>query len=132
VKAKLELAKGSSLEFYDAHSPNTMLSLQHGARGMSCIAGNFYPEIFVWMCNNVNDPGKQEEVKWLQSEITRVDAIISDGYPLSSKYFLKKRGLPIELVCRAENSGLSKTQMEALDKVYQDLSAWRQRLGIVM
>jgi 4-hydroxy-tetrahydrodipicolinate synthase len=63
----------NNLEFYDAHSPNAMYSLQMGAKGMSSISGNFYPEILVWMVNNATDPDKQEEVKWLQSEISRVD-----------------------------------------------------------
>src|SRR6476661_6011315 len=34
VKAKLEVAKNSKLEFYDAHTPNAMYSLQMGAKGM--------------------------------------------------------------------------------------------------
>ena len=69
VKAKLDILKetANALEFYDAHSPNAMYSLQMGAKGMSSISGNFYPEILVWMVNNANDPAKQEEVKWLQA-----------------------------------------------------------------
>src|SRR3954464_10095279 len=70
VKAKLEIAKSKpSLEFYDAHTPNAMHSLQMGAKGMSSISGNFYPEILVWMCEHAEDPAMQEQVKWLQSEL---------------------------------------------------------------
>ena len=67
VKAKLDIVKesDSGLEFYDAHSPNAMYSLQMGAKGMSSISGNFYPEILVWMCNNATNPARQEEVQWL-------------------------------------------------------------------
>ena len=62
VKAKLDILKetDSKLEFYDAHTPNAMFSLQQGAKGMSSISGNFYPEIMVWMTENANDPSKQD------------------------------------------------------------------------
>ena len=130
VNAKLNIARNTRLEFYDAHTPNTQSSLQAGAKGMSCIAGNFYPEIFAWMCDNVLVPERKDDVSWLQSELTRVDRIISQGYSLSAKYFLQKRGLQIEINSRKTKTGLSHTQIQALDKVFADVSQWRDRLGI--
>lgn len=130
IRVKLEITKGSSLEFYDAHTPNTMDSLQMGAQGMSCIAGNLYPELFSWMCSNATDPAKQEDVKWLQSELTRADSIISKGYPLSAKYFLKKRGVPIEPIGRASKNPLTEEQKQGLDEIFNALPAWHKRLGI--
>jgi 4-hydroxy-tetrahydrodipicolinate synthase len=129
IKVKLEIAKGSRLEFYDAHTPNAMYSLQMGAEGLSTIAGNFYPDVFVWMCNNVNNPDRQEDVKWLQSELTRVDEIIA-GYPLSAKYFLQKRGVPMEVVCRKTKTPLTKEQIEITDGIYNTMLGWHERLGI--
>src|SRR5918993_698454 len=65
VKAKIAIAKDyENFEFYDAHTPNAMHSLQMGAKGMSSISGNFYPEILVWMCDNVNNPDKKADVEW--------------------------------------------------------------------
>ncbi|MGC4036282.1 MAG: dihydrodipicolinate synthase family protein [Chitinophagaceae bacterium] len=130
VKEKLALAKGTKLELYDAHTPNAMYSLQAGAKGMSAIAGNFYPEIFSWLCENVNRQDQQENVNWIQAELTRVDPIISNGYPMSSKYFLRKRGLPIELICRTNNTPLFDQQIHNLDMVLADLNHWRERLNI--
>lgn len=130
IKEKLDAARGSKLEFYDAHTPNTIFSLQMGAKGMSCIAGNFYPEIFVWMCNNFNNPDRQEDVKWLQSELTRSDSIISNYYPLSSKYFLRKRGILHEVNTRIKLDPLNRYAIDALDGVYRRLAEWHQRLGI--
>lgn len=130
IKAKLAVAKGSKLEFYDAHTPNTMYSLQAGARGMSAIAGNFYPDIFGWMCKNVNNPDKQEDVKWLQSELTRADAIISNVYPNSAKYFLQKRGLRIEPVSRTTKAVLSASEKQTLDGIYASFLQWQERLGM--
>jgi 4-hydroxy-tetrahydrodipicolinate synthase len=132
VKTKLDIVKetGNKMEFYDAHSPNAMHSLQMGAKGMSSISGNFYPEILVWMVNNANDPAKQEEVAWLQSEISRVDPLIHVAYPMSAKYFLRKRGLPVRTISRAHSLELTPQQKQTLDGIYDSFQSWCTRLGI--
>jgi len=133
VKAKLEILKeikNNKLEFYDAHSPNATSSLQQGAKGMSCISGNFYPEIMVWICNNATDSEKQDDVKWLQSEISRVDPVIHHAYPASAKYFLKKRGLPVHTISRTYVQDLTVDQKKNLDLIYSDFLGWCERLKI--
>ena len=133
VKAKLDILKETKngLEFYDAHSPNAMYSLQMGAKGMSSISGNFYPEILVWMVNNANDPGKLEEVKWLQSEISRVDPLIHIAYPMSAKYFLQKRGLPVRTISRATALELTPQQKITLNEIHNSFLQWCDRLKII-
>lgn len=132
VKAKLDILKqeNNNLEFYDAHSPNAMYSLQMGARGMSSISGNFYPEILVWMVNNANNPEKLEDVKWLQSEISRVDPLIHVAYPMSAKYFLRKRGLPVRTISRATALELTPDQKKTLDEIHDSFRMWCERLDI--
>jgi 4-hydroxy-tetrahydrodipicolinate synthase len=131
VKAKLEIAKDyKKLEFYDAHTPNAQFSMQHGAKGMSSISGNFYPEILVWMCDHVNDPSKQEEVTWLQSELTRVDPLIHIAYPMSAKYFLEKRGLPVRTISRAHILQLTPEQKQTLDDIHESFLTWCEQLNI--
>ncbi len=132
VKAKLDILKqeNNHLEFYDAHSPNAMYSLQMGARGMSSISGNFYPEILVWMVNNANNPDKLEDVKWLQSEISRVDPLIHVAYPMSAKYFLRKRGLPVRTISRATALELTPDQKKTLDEIHDSFRMWCERLDI--
>ena len=132
VKAKIDIVKEtkSNLEFFDAHSPNAMYSLQMGAKGMSSISGNFYPEILVWMVNNANDPAKLEEVKWLQSEISRVDPLIHIAYPMSAKYFLRKRGLPVRTISRATALELTPEQKKTLDEIHDSFRTWCERLDI--
>jgi 4-hydroxy-tetrahydrodipicolinate synthase len=132
VKGKLDIIKetGSGIEFFDAHTPNAMYSLQMGAKGMSSISGNFYPEILVWMVNHANDPAKQEEVKWLQAEISRVDPLIHIAYPMSAKYFLRKRGLPVRTISRATALELTPGQKETLDGIHESFTSWCQRLDI--
>lgn len=132
VKAKLEIVKetGSKMEFYDAHSPNAMHSLQMGAKGMSSISGNFYPEILVWMVENATNPDRQEDVKWLQSEISRVDPLIHINYPMSAKYFLRKRGLPVRTISRATALELTPDQKKTLDDIHASFQYWCERLNI--
>lgn len=131
VKAKLEVAKGNDkLEFYDAHTPNATFSLRAGAKGMSSISGNFYPEVLVWMCNNANNPEKKNEVEWLQSELTRVDPLIHIAYPMSAKYFLGKRGLPVRMISRAHIMQLTPEQKAVLDEIYDSFFGWCERLKI--
>jgi 4-hydroxy-tetrahydrodipicolinate synthase len=132
VKAKLDILKntGNKLEFYDAHSPNAMYSLQMGAKGMSSISGNFYPEILVWMVENATNPEKQEEVKWLQSEITRVDPLIHVAYPMSAKYFLRKRGLPVRTISRATALELTPQQKQTLNEIHDSFHIWCEQLEI--
>ena len=131
VEAKLAVAKNySKLEFYDAHTPNAMSSIQMGAKGMSSISGNFYPEALVWMCNNATDPDKQQDVKWLQAELTRVDPLIHIAYPLSAKYFLQKRGLPVRTISRAQAIQLTPEQRKTLDEIHESFLQWCDRLAI--
>lgn len=131
VKAKLEVLNAqSSLEFYDAHTPNAMQSLQMGARGMSSISGNFYPEVMVWLCENALDPARQDEVTWLQSELSRVDPLIHQAYPMSAKYFLQKRGLPVRPISRTHVLQLTPEQKAVLDAIHSSFQQWCDRLSI--
>ena len=132
VQAKLDILKETenSMEFYDAHTPNAAFSLQQGAKGMSSISGNFYPEVMVWMVNNATNPEKQEEVKWLQEELTKVDPLIHIAYPMCSKYFLQKRGLPVRTISRAVATKLTPDQRAVLDGIYDRFEYWCERLAI--
>jgi 4-hydroxy-tetrahydrodipicolinate synthase len=131
IKVKLDLVKQhSTMEFYDAHTPNAMHSLQMGAKGMSSISGNFYPEILVWMCNNARNPDKLEDVKWLQAGLSRVDPLIHIAYPMSAKYFLKKRGLHIRTISRAHALELTPEQKNTLDGIHESFLSWCEKLNI--
>jgi len=130
VRAKLAVTAGSRLEFYDAHTPNAVASMQMGAAGMSSISGNFYPEILVWLCDHVNDESRQEDVRWIQSELQRVDPLIHVAYPLSAKYFLQQRGIPIRTISRAHALELTPDQKQILQQIHRDFQGWCERLQI--
>ncbi|MEJ1239840.1 dihydrodipicolinate synthase family protein [Chryseolinea sp. T2] len=130
IKVKLDLCRGTGLQFYDAHAPNGVFSLQNGAKGLSCIAGNLYPEIFSWLCENVNNPARSADVSWIQEEITRLDDVIGNGYSLNARYVLNKRGLNLQVVNRASKSPLTAEQIKISDDVYKTVLQWHERLGI--
>ncbi|HEU4554589.1 MAG TPA: dihydrodipicolinate synthase family protein [Chitinophaga sp.] len=130
VQAKLAVTAGSRLEFYDAHTPNAVASMQMGAAGMSSISGNFYPEILVWLCNHVNDESRQEDVRWIQSELQRVDPLIHIAYPLSAKYFLQLRGIPVRTISRAHALELTPEQKQTLQQIHRDFERWCGRLQV--
>ncbi|MDQ6477145.1 dihydrodipicolinate synthase family protein [Dyadobacter sp. LHD-138] len=130
IEGKLVISNGTQMEFYNAHAATALKSLQKGGKGMSPISGNFYPEIHTWLCKNANNPAKSEDANWIQAEIARMEPLISIPYPLSSKYFLKKRGLPIELVCRAKSKVVSPEQQQTLDYAHSVFLGWCDRLHI--
>jgi 4-hydroxy-tetrahydrodipicolinate synthase len=107
-----------------------MYSINLGAKGMSSISGNFYPELLVWMCENANDVDKLEEVQWLQTQLNSVDPLIHVAYPMSSKYFLEKRGLPIQAISRVHTLELTPEQKIALDELYDKFIGWCEYLDI--
>ncbi len=133
VKEKLTILKESgntSFEFFDAHTPNAAFVLRNGGKGMSAISGNFYPEILVWMVNNAANPALKEQVDWLQKELIEVDPLIHVAYPMSAKYFLSKRGLPIRTISRAHALELTPAQKEILNEIHQKFLGWCDTLKI--
>jgi 4-hydroxy-tetrahydrodipicolinate synthase len=107
IISKLKLATKSKLRLYNAHTASAVPSLQAGGAGLSPISANFYPEILAWVCQYASDPGQKENLNWIQSELAATEPLISKSYPLSSKYFLQKRGVPIELVTRLKRNPLN-------------------------
>jgi 4-hydroxy-tetrahydrodipicolinate synthase len=131
IKNKLQkIPANTVMEFYDAHTPNALQSLQAGAKGMSAISGNFYPEIMVWLCNNANNPNAEDDVQWMQEELNKVDPLIHVAYPLSAKYFLYKRGLPLHIVSRTAVLDLTAEQKKILDEIYDRFKLWCEKLDI--
>ena len=56
VKDKLKVTDGiDTFGLYDAYAVNAVASLKAGAAGLSCIQGNFFPELIVWLCDHFND-----------------------------------------------------------------------------
>jgi 4-hydroxy-tetrahydrodipicolinate synthase len=84
------------------------------------------------MCENAVKPDKQKEVEWLQTELSKVDPLIHIAYPMSAKYFLRKRGLPTRTISRAHALELTPQQKQTLDSIHERFVHWCETLQIQM
>lgn len=131
IKTKIDLGKGGKLGLYNAHIGSAAASLQYGGKGLSPIAGNFYPEIIAWMCDNAANPDRKEDVDWLQEKLIVAESKIGRQYQLGARYFLSKRGLVMPVFSRGTKGKLSAEQATVLDELLEELKSWHERLGIV-
>ncbi len=103
IKAKLDVTKGvANFGLYDAYMVHAVESLKAGSAGLSCIQGNYYPELIVWLCNHYDNEALADQVEMVQQFFTDHMDVMHDVYPVVAKYFLQKRGLPISTFTRKD------------------------------
>ncbi|WP_432712422.1 dihydrodipicolinate synthase family protein [Pedobacter sp.] len=95
VKEKIAGTTGHKFGLYDAYMVHAVESLKAGAAGLSCIQGNYFPELIVWLCQHYDDVNLTNEVQKVQHFLIDNMDVMHNVYPLVSKYFLQKRGLNI-------------------------------------
>lgn len=132
VEVDRRLAVGSNYNFglYDAYMVNAVSSLRAGAAGLSCIQGNIYPELVVWICNNYNNPEKEEEVNRVQQFFVDTMDVVHAAYPIIAKYSLQKRGFPISLFTRREVGELTESLQQEMDVLLSKVEEIQEELGI--
>lgn len=129
---KIKISKGGVYKVFNAHSGTAVSFVRGGGNGLSPIAGNFFPEVFSWICKHANNPGMSLQLEYIQQELIQAEKIVSLKYPLSAKYFLRKRGLPIQVNSRVRRDELTRNDVAALDKLYGDFDRWCNELGIAI
>ncbi|MRX46687.1 dihydrodipicolinate synthase family protein [Pedobacter puniceum] len=117
IKAKLAATQGADFGLYDAYMAHAVASLKAGSAGLSCIQGNFFPELIVWLCKNYNNEALQQEVVQVQAFFIKQMDVMHNVYPTISKYYLQKRGLDISTFTRRQNIGVFNEQVKA--NIYQ-------------
>jgi len=130
VKQRIEVADGQQFGLYDAYMVNAVASLKAGAAGLSCIQGNIYPELVVWICQNFNNPERQEEVKKVQQFFIDSMDLVHTAYPVIAKYSLQKRGFPISLYTRREVGTLTPELKIQMDNLLVEVEKIQADLGI--
>jgi len=115
VKAKLKATSGHNFGLYDAYMPHAVDSLRAGSAGLSCIQGNFFPELISWLCQHFDDPAHQEKVGRIQQLLIDTMDVIHTAYPTVSKYYLQKRGLPISLYTRRKVEPFTEEVRKSVD-----------------
>ena len=125
VRAKLAAVQGHSFGLYDAYMGHAVESLRAGAAGLSCIQGNFFPELIVWLCKNYDNPQLANEVDEVQQFFIKNMDVMHNVYPIVAKYSLKQRGVDISTFTRRQVgtfSGAIRRGVEALCGDYTNLS----------
>ena len=130
VRAKIVAGDGHSFGLYDAYMGHAVASLTAGAAGLSCIQGNYFPELIVWLCNHYDALEFQAEVRKLQQFLVEKMDVMHRNYPLTAKYYLQKRGLPVATTTRGAPGGLSSAVRSELDAFYADCVAFQEELGV--
>lgn len=120
IKAKLSVAKNPDFGLYDAYMVHAIESLKAGSAGLSCIQGNFFPELIVWICNHYNDPTKADELAAVQQFLESNMGVMHDVYPIVAKYTLQKRGVPISNFTRRDVGEFTPIVKNAVDQLHKD------------
>jgi len=118
VKAKIRAGANHFFGLYDAYMEHAVASLEAGSKGLSCIQGNYFPELIVKLCQS---PAENQDI---QDFLSANMALMHQSYPTSAKYVLQKMGFPINLATRRNVGELSIEQLKDLDAL---IEAYRER-----
>lgn len=131
VKAKIHAASGNpNFGLYDAYMGHAVESLKAGSAGLSCIQGNFFPELIVWLCNNYADDSLQQEVNSVQQFLIDNMDVMHNVYPTIAKYCLTKRGLNISTVTRRNVGEFSSAIRKSIEDLYDDYALLKNQLSV--
>ncbi len=119
IKAKLHATSHvPDFGLYDAYMAHAIDSLKAGSAGLSCIQGNYSPELVVWLCKHYDEPARQAEVTRIQQFFIDNMEVMHAVYPLSAKYFLQKRGLNISGSTRSFSGVFNDEVKKKVDNLY--------------
>lgn len=130
IKQKLKLTEGHAFGLYDAYVVHAVESLKAGSAGLSCIQGNYFPELIVWLCDHYNDNHLKDEVAVVQQFLIDNMDVMHNVYPVVSKYFLQKRGLNISTFTRRNVGAFTPNVVKEVEKLFDDYTALRSDLNI--
>lgn len=134
VRQKIAETRGEpTFGLYDAYMVHAVESLKAGSAGLSCIQGNYFPELVVWLCDNYANAERQSEVAKVQGFFTENMDVMHDTYPASAKYMLhQQRGLGITSTCRNGSVLPDEATKEQLDLLWQDFKKLAEEIGLTM
>ena len=131
VKAKLKAGDANpKFGLYDAYMGHAVKSLQAGSAGLSCIQGNFFPELIVWLCDNYDNKEQEDEVNNVQQFLIDNMDVMHNVYPIVAKYWLNKRGLKISTITRRSVGVFSPSIRKQVEKLYSSYDHLQSDIGI--
>lgn len=131
VKEKLKVTSGiDTFGLYDAYAVNAVASLKAGAAGLSCVQGNFFPELIVWLCDHFDNINVTGNVNKAQQFLTDNMEVIHYAYPVVAKYYLQKRGLNISTFSRTSTEAFTSAVKDKVDRLYDEYHFLSEELSI--
>ncbi len=130
IRQKIRAVEGTSLGIYNAHVPTGVDSILAGARGLSPIGANLYPELFTYLLHHIEADQPGQGIARLRATLDMLDTIIHVNYPYTAKLFLQRRGLKITSRSRKTRSEISTHDLGKLDTVMQVFNELTEELGI--
>jgi 4-hydroxy-tetrahydrodipicolinate synthase len=85
--------------------------------GLSCIQGNFFPDLIAGFCSHPTDE--------FQEFLTENMELMHSAYPTSAKYVLQKQGFPISLATRRKVDPLTESLKAKLDELLTSASRYQ-------
>ena len=131
VKAKIKAGSGHNFGLYDAHIENAVESLKAGAAGLSCIQGNYFPNLVVWLCENYNNDEQSIAIEKVMNFFTENSDLMHSVYPASAKYCLQKQGLNISITVRTKTKAFSSDNKSEIDKLFNNYLLLQEELQLI-
>jgi 4-hydroxy-tetrahydrodipicolinate synthase len=128
VKAKIKAGSGHNFGLYDAHFENAVESLKAGAAGLSCIQGNYFANLVVWLCENFNNDEQSMAVEKVMNFFKEASDLMHDVYPASAKYCLQKQGLNISTIVRTKTKIFLPDVRSEIDNLFSKYLFLQQEL----
>ena len=120
VKLKLKAGDDSEFGLYVAYMGHAVASLKAGASGLSCIQGNYWPELIVWLCDNFNNASLTKEVAKVQQFFIDNMEVMHNVYPSTAKYYLQKKGLHLSTFTRQKDREVTRVTRNKMGKLLND------------
>ncbi|QIP13614.1 dihydrodipicolinate synthase family protein [Spirosoma aureum] len=130
IREKLRLASGPGFGLYDAYMVHAVESLKAGSAGLSCIQGNYFPELIVWICQNYDNADQQEEVAMVQQFLVDHMDVMHNVYPIVSKYFLQLRGFDISTFTRRNVGTFTPDIAKQVDGLFAAYTRLQEQLAL--
>lgn len=118
--------KAEHFGLYDAYMAHAVDSLRAGSAGLSCIQGNYFPELVVWLCKHHAETSP--ELEEVQDFFVRHMDVMHATYPASAKYILQRRGLSMTTTCR--NGSVLAEDLAPLDALLEEYTTLSKKLDL--
>ena len=127
LEERLELLNDSDIMLFNANAQTRLYSLRLGAAGYSGVMANIHPELYTWLCENIN----HEKADALQGYLAYTAFSESMTYPVTAKYHMNLIGIPMELDARSrDKAGFTKYEKMIIEQGVVTDTAIAKMIGI--